>query len=107
MKYKVVVTREAKLGIRESFLYIRRKSPLNAGRWLQGLYQAIDSLDRFPAGYALAREGDYFGETLRQLVYKSHRIIFRIDEDHQVVWVLHVRHTKRLAIGEDAVDEQM
>ncbi|MFN0169073.1 MAG: hypothetical protein ACKV22_21825 [Bryobacteraceae bacterium] len=46
--FEVIVTPEAQAGIRESFLYIHERSPLNADRWLRGLYDEIDSLERFP-----------------------------------------------------------
>jgi plasmid stabilization system protein ParE len=44
-KYDVIVTPEAQAGIREAFLYIQERSPLNAARWLQGLYAEIDTLE--------------------------------------------------------------
>src|SRR5712692_3669480 len=69
--------------------------PLNAARWLQGLYDQIDTLQRFPERCALAREREYLEEDLRQLVFKSHRIIFRIDKARRAVYVLHVRHATR------------
>ena len=45
-----------------------------------------------------AREREFLEEKLRQLVFKSHRIVFRIDEAEGVVHVLQVRHSKRRAL---------
>jgi hypothetical protein len=42
-KFRVIVTPEAAAGIRESFLYIYERSPLNAERWLRQLYSEIDT----------------------------------------------------------------
>ena len=98
--FEVVVTPEAQSGIREAFLYIFARSPVNAGKWLQGLYAQIDTLERTPERCAYARERDYLDCELRQLVFKSHRIVFNVDKAKSVVYVLHVRHAKRLAVGE-------
>ncbi len=42
-----------------------------------------------------ARESDYFEDTLRQLIFKSHRIIFRINDSKRIVDILYVRHGKQ------------
>jgi len=100
VKYEVIVTPEAQEGIRSSFRYIRERAPLNASRWLQGLYDRIDTLERFPERCGFAREREYVEEDLRQPIFKSHRVIFRIDTARKTVYVLHVRHAKRRAAGE-------
>jgi toxin ParE1/3/4 len=108
VKYQVIVTPEAQAGIRESFTYIRERSPLNAARWLQALYTAIDSLEAFPERCPFAREREYLDEDLRQLVFKSHRVVFMVQKKEKRVYVLYVRHAKRRAIGEpvdDGADE--
>ena len=99
-KYRVIVTPEAQAGIRQAFAYIQERAPLNAARWLQGLYKQIDTLERFPERCAFAREREYLEEDLRQLIFKSHRIVFRIGEKQNMVQVLYVRHAKRRAVGE-------
>jgi len=101
VKFRVIVTPEAQKGIRESFEYIHARAPRNAARWLQALYDQIDTLERFPERCARAREKDSFEEDLRQLVFKSHRIVFRIQKTEKAVYVLYVRHAKRRAFGED------
>jgi plasmid stabilization system protein ParE len=105
VKYEVIVTPEAQAGIRESFDYIRERSPLNAASWLEALYREIDTLENFPGRCAFARESAYIEEDLRQLLFKSHRIVFTILKNEKRIYVLHVRHAKRRAIGEGAEDE--
>lgn len=100
MKYQVIVTPDAQAGIRESFAYIYERSPLNAARWLQTLYQEIDTLERFPERCAFAREREYLDEELRQLVFKSHRIVFAVAKKERRVYVVYVRHARRRAVGE-------
>lgn len=99
-KFEVIVTPEAQSGIRASFLYIHERSPLNAARWLEGLYAGIDSLERFPERCSYARERKYLEVDLRQLIYKSHRVVFYVDRRKNIVYVLYVRHGKRRAAGE-------
>jgi plasmid stabilization system protein ParE len=80
--------------------YIARNAPLNAARWYDGLETAIHSLRHLPARCAIAPESQYLGAEFRHFIYKSHRIIFRVDEIARVVRVLHIRHGARRAIGE-------
>ena len=100
MNYQVIVTPEAQSNIREAFGYIYERAPLHAVRWLRALYKRIDTLECFPERCGFARERDYLEEDLRQLVFKSHRVIFRIDKGHKTVYVLYVRHAKRRSVGE-------
>jgi len=103
-KYQVIATPEAQSNIREAFDYIRDRSPLNAARWLRGLHERIESLELFPRRCGTAREQPYFEEELRQLVYKSHRLIFTIDEEEKTVHVVFVRHAARRPKGEPDED---
>lgn len=105
MKYHVIVTPEAQAGIRESFAYIHERSPLNAARWLQALYAEIDILEKFPERCAVAREREYLDEDLRQLVFKSHRVVFTVQKKEKRVYVLYIRHAKRRAVGQPAEDD--
>lgn len=98
--YQVIVTPEAEAGVRESFAYIHNQSPLNAENWLRDLYSKIDSLEQFPERCSFARERDYFEEDLRQLNFKSHRVVFQVNDTSNTVYILHVRHSSRLAVGE-------
>jgi plasmid stabilization system protein ParE len=99
-RYEIIVTPEAETGIVAAFRYIQERSPRNAEKWLRALYRKIDTLEQMPERSTLARENDYFEDTLRHLVFKSHRIIFRIDEAERIVHVLYVRHAKQQAAGE-------
>ena len=99
-KYHVIVTPEAQAGIRHALEYIHENAPANAARWLQELYKQMDTLERFPGRGAFAREREYLDEDLRQLVFKSYRIVFQINEQENTVYVLYVRHAKRRTVGE-------
>jgi plasmid stabilization system protein ParE len=99
MTYTVVITDAAAMDLAEAFAYIQQRSPLNAERWIRAIYREIHSLES-GAGYGRARESDFLGVELRQRIFKSHRIIFSVDQDKKVVTVHHVRHGARRAIGE-------
>ncbi len=97
-RFQVKVDDEAWREAMRAFWRIREEAPLNAERWLQGLSDAIESLEQMPRRCALARENEFFEEELRQLVFKSHRIVFTIRGD--TVHVLFIRHVARRTIGE-------
>jgi plasmid stabilization system protein ParE len=76
-----------------------KQQPLNAERWLRDLFASITALEDF-AGYARAPESDYLGVELRQKTFKSHRIIFTLDELQHEVVIHYVRHGMRRGVGE-------
>ena len=100
MKYHVIVTPEAQAGIQESFNYIYERAPLNAERWLRALFLQIDTLENYPERCTRGAESEYFDADLRQLVFKSHRIVFIVKRKEKRAYVLFVRHGKRRQIGE-------
>lgn len=97
--YVVNVTDEVIADIRDAFHYIHQRSPQNAITWLQGLYDAIDSLETMPDRCPVIREQQAFDEELRNLVFHSHRIIFTINDADSVVEVHAFRHAARDDLG--------
>jgi len=106
MRYVVIVTPEAQANIAAAFEYIAERSPMNAARWLRDLYQQIDGLEKFPRRFGEAREQAHVADEIRQAIFKSHRIIFTIDEASGKVNVVYLRHGKMRAIGESDDPEQ-
>jgi toxin ParE1/3/4 len=71
--------------------FIARDKPGVAQRWLEGLFKSVDRLRTFPfSGHHLSEleSSDYW-----QLVYKSHRIVYRVDRD--IVAILTIRRFKQ------------
>lgn len=99
-QYRVILTPKAEANIISAFQYIDERSPLNAERWIRELYSSIASLENFPRRCALAREHEYFEGELRQLIFKSHRIVFEIKEGPKIVRVLYIVHGRQRTIGE-------
>ena len=104
MIYEVIVTPAAEDDIAEAFAYIQARAPENAERWVRGLYKLVGKLESMPKRCGRAREADDLGLDLRQLVFKSHRIVFRIDEGSRVVRVLRVFHGARLGLSREELD---
>jgi mRNA-degrading endonuclease RelE of RelBE toxin-antitoxin system len=70
---------------------------------MNGLFQAIMSLERMPLRCPLAFENDLFDEELRQLFYgkkgKVYRILFTVHDTN--VYVLFVRHSAQKPLDLD------
>jgi plasmid stabilization system protein ParE len=102
--YDVIVTPAAENDIAEGFANIQARAPMNAERWLRGLYKLDHKLESMPKRCGRAREADDLGLDLRQLVFKSHRIVFWIDDEEGSVRVMRVFHGARLGLTREDLD---
>ena len=93
MKYLVQLSPGVDEEILAAASYIAHESEPSAEKWLGGIYEAIQSLRSMPERCGVIRENEEFKEELRELQYKSHRIIFVLEE--QIVRIVHVRHAAR------------
>jgi plasmid stabilization system protein ParE len=105
MKYEIRFSPTARAEILEAFDYIRtdQHAPLNAARWLDGIIEAVSNLADYPEAHALARENDEFDIELRQIIFKSHRIVFDVAD--KTVRIHRVVHVARRDIDDDAMIE--
>ena len=71
------------------------ESPSASRRWLIEFWQAIDSLKEMPFRAAIIPEAEAIGIAYRGLLLDPHRIIYRIDEDRSIVYVIRVYHGAR------------
>jgi plasmid stabilization system protein ParE len=99
-QYQVLFSPEAREEALIAAEYIRVYSPVSAARWYEGLERVIEALSSFPKRCPLAPEEVFLGQDLRHYVYRSHRIIFRIEEDSRTVRILHIHHARQRTIGE-------
>lgn len=108
IEYSVEVTDAAFVAIRRHARYIavERQSPENAKRWLERVWDAVDSLERFPRRAAKAQEDQLVAYEVRQFVVGSHLLLFTVDEDQRKVWVIGLRHGHRLPRREDLPEDQ-
>jgi len=93
MRYKVRIAPEALLDAAIAHAHIAKDSVAAADHWFDGLVEATESLCLHPRRCARAVESGRFKREVRQLLYKSHRVLFSITDDE--VRVLFVHHTAR------------
>jgi len=91
--FKIITTTDAEADIVAAHDWIALDSPQGATLWVNGLEAAITSLKRLPRRCPRAPESDAFDRDIRQMFYKSHRVLFTIES--RAVVVLHVRHAAR------------
>jgi plasmid stabilization system protein ParE len=83
---KVVWTRLAVDRAYEQARYIAEDKPEAALRWLDGAFKATDRLESFPRSGRVVREVG--SENLREVIYRSHRIIYRIEKNAVLILTL-------------------
>lgn len=86
--------------------YTQEGSPDVAARWLDGIVSTVLSLRELPKRCPLAAENEDLEFEVRQILYKSHRVVFFVEgsEDGGAVHVLRVYHQARRAPTADDFD---
>ena len=99
MAYRVEIARNAEAELEELYLWVVARAREQGAKWFNGLERAVLSLDQHPKRCPVAPESLDPERPVRVLHYgrKPHvyRIFFTIDEDAQVVHVVHVRRAAR------------
>lgn len=97
MAYRVKVTSGAQRDLVDISERIVVDGSVAAARWFSRLEAAIDTLERFPRRCSVAPESKKSNRELRHLLYGSkrdvYRVIYDIDEPHQIVRIRAVRHS--------------
>ena len=82
-----------------AFDRIAEDRPQGAAEWLHGLFKRVDLLRDLP------EQGRHLPEVarsdLRQLIYETHRILYRVDSDGIVVLLV---HPTRMPIAPEQLD---
>ncbi|WP_373479193.1 type II toxin-antitoxin system RelE/ParE family toxin [Geminocystis sp.] len=106
MEFQAKLTRNAKVEIESTYLWLKNVNPAYADQWFRDLMDTIATLQDKPRRCTRARENEYFPEEIRQLMYgksrNKYRIIFTIIED--IVYILYVRHSSQSSIKFDFLD---
>ena len=97
-RYSVELTDAALASITDQARYIavEAQAPENARRWLERVWDAVDSLERWPRRAVKAEENAYVGYEVRQFLVGSHLLLFTVDDDHRKVRIIGFRHGHRL-----------
>lgn len=70
-----------------------------------GTLRADRHIREVPERCTFAREREFPGEDLRQAIFQSQRVVFEVKKTDRRVYVVFVRHAKRLAIGDPGGDQ--
>lgn len=93
MRYRVVVTANAKANLRDYYVRAAELAPVTADRWLTRFEEGIQRLAAHPERCEIAPENDAVEPTIRQLLFGRtggvFRVLFTVTRDE--VRVLHIR----------------
>ena len=99
MAYRVEVSKNAETELEELYLWVVGRAPQQGAKWFNGLERAVLSLDEHPKRCPIALESIDPDHPVRVLSYgrKPHvyRIFFTVDDNANVVRVVHVRRGAR------------
>ena len=105
MAFRVDLTERAISDLRRLYQVIDAEGSRQARDWFNGLERRILSLDDHPARAPTISEQP----TLHHLLYRRkrnvYRIVFAIDDEAQVVKVLHIRHSARGVVNSHPEDD--
>jgi plasmid stabilization system protein ParE len=98
VRYRVLIAPRALSDAEAIYHWIAdvQAAPLNAAKWLDGVFEVIATLDELPQRCPRAPECAYFEREIRQIVYHNHRVLFGIEGD--TVEVFHIRHGAMLPL---------
>lgn len=88
-KYKVEISRQAKLDLRDIVLYIKNilKAPSIANKYVELFKNEINNLQYFPQRFAIVDSELIKGECVRRVIVKNYIIFYRVNEKDQLVKV--------------------
>jgi plasmid stabilization system protein ParE len=99
MAYAVELTVRAERDLDDLYEFLSAERSNVARRWLNGLEDAIGTLERFPRRCPRFPEARKAKRPLRHLLYGTkpdvYRVPYEIDETRKIVWVLTIRHGAR------------
>jgi len=99
MAYRVEIARRAEADLEELYLWVVERAPQQGARWFNGLELAVLSLDLHAKRCPVSPESFDPDHPVRVLTYgrkpHSYRVFFTVDDDAEIVRVLHVRRGAR------------
>ncbi len=90
---QLVISSQVRKDITQIYKYISKDSVKYANETVNNIYARINVLSKFLhiARYVL----EVPNKTLREILYKSYRIVYSISEEKQLVHILFVAHGKQ------------
>lgn len=96
-KYKILIVKEAKEDMRDTFKYIAKElcEPQIANRIYNSIYLKIVSLETMPNRNPLIDDVSYKVRGIRMLLAENYRVFYIVDEKDGTVKVLRVIYNRR------------
>ena len=93
--YDIEISIQANEDLNDLFMRIayEKDSPKTAFKYLQGIYDKIKSLEENPTQYAIRTNEsiiEEYGENVRRFNYKSHAVLYSVDENELSVSIVKV-----------------
>jgi plasmid stabilization system protein ParE len=98
MAFSLDISKAAEEDIQEAAAFIALDSPSAATRWHKELWELIFSLREMPARFPTIPEANKLKMPYRSAIHYSHRVVYRIDEAKNTVFVVRVYHGARHAL---------
>lgn len=98
MMYEVHTGDEAHEAIRRAarFIAIDQRAPENCKRWLETLWDRIDSLEEMPYRFIVDPiQSKRAGREIRKMIFGDYLIFYTVDEDSRRVDIVGFRHGAR------------
>ena len=93
MAFKIVWTLQARDDLGDIVRFIATDNPTTAEILGYSLISRVDSLEQFPLlGRMVPEVGD---QTVREIVFRPYRIIYRVGEEQQLLTILRIWHGAR------------
>jgi len=93
---KILFTPRFKSDISEIVHYISQDNPNAATDWSKSIFDSIKSLENFPLLGRIVPE--YSEDTIRELIKGQYRIVYKINQSEEEIYILTIHHSKRLLI---------
>lgn len=106
MAFDVEIADLARDDIDDAVTFIAQKSQATARKWKTELQALVLSLREMPGRFATIAEAGELGLPYRSAPHHSHRVIFRIDEVKNTVYVVRVYHGARRPLSHGDIDPQ-
>lgn len=95
MAYEIQFTASARRDLLDTCHYLEEAAPEYVRHWLEGIFRTANSLREMPLRHALIAESSRVGRPLRSLRYRSHRLVYEVDDVNELVTILRIYHSAR------------
>ena len=93
---KILFTPRSKSDITEIVHYISQDNPQAARNWTKSIFDSIKRLENFPSSGRIVPE--YSEDTIRELIKGQYRIVYKINQSEEEIYIVTIHHSKRLMI---------